>query len=207
MTVITGQATAYRTQQETDGHRDRAADADPVLRVGASRKGRDGGLAGARSPTRRGRPPNRPWPRRRRRRAPRAARRSQGLNEQYEPTDSNDHTAIYFHWWPKKNSTEWVQYDFAAPGDDLRDLGLLVRRHGPGRVPDSARLARALQARRGVGAGGDDRRLRHGEGPLQHGALRAGPDDGGPARGAAAGEVLGRHPGVESQIGTGARPA
>jgi len=36
----------------------------------------------------------------------------QGLNEQYDPTDSNDHTAIYFHWWPKKNSSEWVQYDF-----------------------------------------------------------------------------------------------
>jgi len=36
----------------------------------------------------------------------------QGLNEQYEPADSNDHTALYFHWWPKKNSTEWVQYDF-----------------------------------------------------------------------------------------------
>jgi len=39
----------------------------------------------------------------------------QGLNEQYEPTDSNDHTGIYFHWWPKKNTTEWVQYDLAAP--------------------------------------------------------------------------------------------
>jgi hypothetical protein len=38
----------------------------------------------------------------------------QGLNEQYEPTDSNDHTALYFHWWPKKASTEWVQYDFPA---------------------------------------------------------------------------------------------
>jgi len=38
----------------------------------------------------------------------------QGLNEQYEPTDSNDHTAWYFHWWPKKDSTEWVQYDFPA---------------------------------------------------------------------------------------------
>ena len=38
----------------------------------------------------------------------------QGLNEQYEPADSNDHTALYFHWWPKKNSTEWVQYDFPA---------------------------------------------------------------------------------------------
>jgi DUF1680 family protein len=38
----------------------------------------------------------------------------EGLNEQYEPTDSNDRTTIYFHWWPKKNSTEWVQYDFAG---------------------------------------------------------------------------------------------
>ena len=38
----------------------------------------------------------------------------QGLNEQYEPTDSNDHTAMYFHWWPKKDSTEWVQYDFPS---------------------------------------------------------------------------------------------
>ena len=38
----------------------------------------------------------------------------QGLNEQYEPADSNDHTAIYFHWWPKKGSTEWVEYEFPA---------------------------------------------------------------------------------------------
>jgi len=37
-----------------------------------------------------------------------------GLNEQYEPSDSNDHTALYFHWWPKKDSTEWVQYDFPS---------------------------------------------------------------------------------------------
>jgi uncharacterized protein len=36
----------------------------------------------------------------------------EGLNEQYEPVDSNDHEALYFHWWPKKGSTEWVQYDF-----------------------------------------------------------------------------------------------
>ena len=39
----------------------------------------------------------------------------EGLNEQYEPADSNDHTTLYFHWWPKKDSIEWVQYDFPAP--------------------------------------------------------------------------------------------
>jgi hypothetical protein len=38
----------------------------------------------------------------------------EGLNEQYEPGNSNDHTALYFHWWPKKDSTEWVQYEFPA---------------------------------------------------------------------------------------------
>ncbi len=34
------------------------------------------------------------------------------LNDQYEPTDAQDHNSLYLHWWPKNNSTEWVQYDF-----------------------------------------------------------------------------------------------
>lgn len=34
-----------------------------------------------------------------------------GLNEQIDPEHSNDRGALYFHWWPKKGSTEWVQYD------------------------------------------------------------------------------------------------
>lgn len=34
------------------------------------------------------------------------------LNDQYEPQGSQDNSALYFHWWPKKNSKEWVQYDF-----------------------------------------------------------------------------------------------
>jgi hypothetical protein len=37
------------------------------------------------------------------------------LNDQYEPENSNDHSWPYFHWWPKKNSWEWVQYDFEKP--------------------------------------------------------------------------------------------
>jgi len=35
------------------------------------------------------------------------------LNDQYDPVDSKDNSALYFHWWPKKNSKEWVQYDFS----------------------------------------------------------------------------------------------
>jgi len=34
------------------------------------------------------------------------------LNDQYEPADSKDGSASYLHWWPKKNTAEWVQYDF-----------------------------------------------------------------------------------------------
>jgi DUF1680 family protein len=34
------------------------------------------------------------------------------LNDQYDPADSRDNSASYLHWWPKKNTTEWVQYDF-----------------------------------------------------------------------------------------------
>lgn len=36
------------------------------------------------------------------------------LNDQYDPMDSRDNSASYLHWWPKKNTTEWVQYDFDA---------------------------------------------------------------------------------------------
>lgn len=35
-----------------------------------------------------------------------------GLNDQYEPENSNDHNAVFLHWWPNKDTTEWVQYDF-----------------------------------------------------------------------------------------------
>ena len=28
------------------------------------------------------------------------------------PSDGNDRSVPYTHWWPKNNSTEWLQYDF-----------------------------------------------------------------------------------------------
>ncbi|MFT3749884.1 MAG: glycoside hydrolase family 127 protein [Agriterribacter sp.] len=34
------------------------------------------------------------------------------LNDQYDPQSSQDASASYLHWWPKKNSTEFLQYDF-----------------------------------------------------------------------------------------------
>ncbi len=34
------------------------------------------------------------------------------INDQYEPKNSIDRSCPYFHYWPKNNSWEWVQYDF-----------------------------------------------------------------------------------------------
>ena len=37
------------------------------------------------------------------------------LNDQLLPENSIDHTWPFYHWWPKNNSWEWVQYDFETP--------------------------------------------------------------------------------------------
>jgi hypothetical protein len=37
------------------------------------------------------------------------------INDQAEPLSSIDHSNSYFHWWPKKGSTEWVEYTFEQP--------------------------------------------------------------------------------------------
>lgn len=34
------------------------------------------------------------------------------LNDQMEPKSSNDQSIIYYHWWPMKDTVQWVQYDF-----------------------------------------------------------------------------------------------
>jgi hypothetical protein len=42
------------------------------------------------------------------------SRSIKAINDQFEPADSKDNTVPYFHWWPKKNTIEWVVYDFDA---------------------------------------------------------------------------------------------
>ncbi len=34
------------------------------------------------------------------------------LNDQMMPTHSNDHSIPYYHWWPEKDTEEWVQFEF-----------------------------------------------------------------------------------------------
>jgi uncharacterized protein len=39
----------------------------------------------------------------------------QALHDLFEPANSNDHDHGYLHWWPKKGTSEWVEYDFGKP--------------------------------------------------------------------------------------------
>ena len=34
------------------------------------------------------------------------------INDRLTPKDENDRSIPYFHWWPKKQSTEWLAYEF-----------------------------------------------------------------------------------------------
>ena len=43
------------------------------------------------------------------------SRSIKAINDQLEPEDSKDKSIPYFHWWPKKNTTEWVMYTFDKP--------------------------------------------------------------------------------------------
>jgi hypothetical protein len=37
---------------------------------------------------------------------------ARAINDQSEPRSSRDPSETYFHWWPKKGTTEWVEYAF-----------------------------------------------------------------------------------------------
>jgi hypothetical protein len=39
----------------------------------------------------------------------------EAVNDQAEPRSSGDHSVPFFHWWPRKGTTEWIQYDFEKP--------------------------------------------------------------------------------------------
>ncbi|MDP4184180.1 MAG: glycoside hydrolase family 127 protein [Bacteroidota bacterium] len=37
------------------------------------------------------------------------------INDQLIPSSSNDNSNNYYHWWPRKNQTEWIAYEFSKP--------------------------------------------------------------------------------------------
>jgi hypothetical protein len=63
------------------------------------------------------------------------------INDGEEPTSSSDPTS-YFDWWPKKSSTEWVEYVFEKPAhvSECQLYWFDDTGHGEVRVPASWRL-------------------------------------------------------------------
>jgi hypothetical protein len=45
----------------------------------------------------------------------RAGHNPRAVNDQNEPRSSRDGASSFFHWWPEKGSTEWVEYAFEQP--------------------------------------------------------------------------------------------
>jgi hypothetical protein len=41
-----------------------------------------------------------------------SGKNQKAINDQIEPKSSADESVPFFHWWPKKGTTEWVQFDF-----------------------------------------------------------------------------------------------
>jgi DUF1680 family protein len=48
-------------------------------------------------------------------RASKITKALQAVKDQVEPANSNDHSVLYYHWWPEKGQWEWVEYDFEKP--------------------------------------------------------------------------------------------
>ena len=44
-----------------------------------------------------------------------AGRNARAVNDQNEPRSSRDSSNSFFHWWPEKGSTEWIEYDLHEP--------------------------------------------------------------------------------------------
>lgn len=40
-------------------------------------------------------------------------RNPEAVNDQLEPQSSIDHDVPFYHWWPHKGTSEWIQYDFS----------------------------------------------------------------------------------------------
>jgi len=69
-------------------------------------------------------------------------RNPRAINDQAEPKSSEDASNTYFHWWPRKGTTEWVEYAFEKPAtvSELEVYWFDDTGHGECRVPRSWRI-------------------------------------------------------------------
>jgi hypothetical protein len=61
------------------------------------------------------------------------------IKDQMDIKHSNDHSIPYYHWWPGKDQTEWLQYEFEKEEtiSSVRVYWFDDRPHGGCRIPDS----------------------------------------------------------------------
>ncbi len=72
-------------------------------------------------------------------RASKITKELSAVNDQAEPANSNDHSVLYYHWWPDKDKLEWVEYDFNKP-ETISKTKVYWFDDGPDggcRIPDS----------------------------------------------------------------------
>ena len=64
-------------------------------------------------------------------------RNPRAINDQAEPRSSDDASNTYFHWWPRKGTTEWVDYTFdkSATVSEVEVYWFDDTGHGECRVP------------------------------------------------------------------------
>jgi hypothetical protein len=69
-------------------------------------------------------------------------RNPRAINDQAEPLSSEDPSNTYFHWWPKKGTTEWVEYAFGGSKtvSEVEVYWFDDTGHGECRVPSSWRV-------------------------------------------------------------------
>jgi hypothetical protein len=69
-------------------------------------------------------------------------RNPRAINDQAEPKSSEDASNTYFHWWPRKGTTEWVEYTFekSAAVSEVEVYWFDDTGHGECRVPRSWRV-------------------------------------------------------------------
>ena len=69
-------------------------------------------------------------------------RNPRAINDQAEPRSSDDASNTYFHWWPRKGTTEWVEYAFekSAVVSEVEVYWFDDTGHGECRVPRSWRV-------------------------------------------------------------------
>jgi DUF1680 family protein len=69
-------------------------------------------------------------------------RNPRAVNDQAEPRSSDDPSNTYFHWWPRKGTTEWVEYTFekTTSVSEAEVYWFDDTGHGECRVPRSWRV-------------------------------------------------------------------